>query len=137
MRAFVDTSSLFKKYVEEDGSDRLAELLRDVSEVAVSPLTWTEINSIFARRLCENLLTPQQALWLRSEAERDFSNFHRVSWNDALENKAVELVNKYSVLTLDAVQLASGILSKSDVFVTSDKRLFAEAKKVIHEARFI
>ena len=106
MRAFVDTSSLFKKYVEEDGSDRLNELLNDVSEIAISPLTWTEINSIFARRLRENLLTSQQATWLKSQAERDFSSFHRVNWSDALENKAVELMNKSSILTLDAIHLA-------------------------------
>ena len=137
MRAFVDTSSLFKKYVEEDGSEQLSKLLNDVLEIAVSPLTWTEINSIFARRLRENLLSSQQAAWLKSQAERDFSSFHRVHWNDALENKAVDLMNKCSILTLDAIQLASGILSKADVFVTSDKKLFEEANKVIRETRFI
>ncbi len=137
MRAFVDTSSLFKKYVEEDGSARLNELLNDVSEIAIAPLTWTEINSIFARRLRENLLTSQQAAWLKSQAERDFSSFYRVDWNDALENKAVDLMNKCSILTLDAIQLASGVLSKADVFVTSDKKLFEEANKVIRETRFI
>ncbi len=137
MRAFVDTSALFKKYVEEESSDRLSQLLIDVSEIAISPLTWTEINSIFARRLRENILTPQQAAWLKSETERDFSSFHRVNWNDALENKAVELINKCSILTLDAVQLASGVLSKADIFVTSDKKLFQEANKVIRKAQFI
>lgn len=32
MRAFIDTSSLFKKYIEEEGSDRFNELLDSVFE---------------------------------------------------------------------------------------------------------
>ena len=137
MRAFLDTSSLFKKYVEESGSDKLGELLNDVSAIVVSPLTWIEMNSIVARRLREKLLTAQQATWLKAQTERDFRSFHRVVWNETLEKKASDLISRYSILTLDAVQLASGVLSKADIFVTSDKKLFEEASKVIRQARYI
>jgi len=137
MRVFVDTSSLFKKYIEEDGSNKLSALLEEASEIAVSPVTWTEMNSIFARRLREKSLMSQQAAWLKSEAEKDFRSFHRVIWNEALEKAAVEFIYQYSILTLDAIQLASGVLSKADIFVTSDKKLFEEANKVIRVARFI
>lgn len=137
MRAFLDTSSLFKKYVEENGSDELGDLLNDITEITISPVTWIEMNSILARRLREKLLTAQQAAWLRSEATIDFESFHRVVWNDALEKKAAELINQYSILTLDAIQLASGALSKADVFVTSDKKLFEAASKVIRKTQFI
>ena len=66
MRAFLDTSSLFKKYVEEHGSNTLDRLLQEISEIAVSPVTWIEINAVVARRLRDKSLTAQQAAWLRA-----------------------------------------------------------------------
>lgn len=134
MRAFVDTSSLFKKYVEERGSKELDELLRQVSEIAVSPVTWVEMNTVVARRLREHSLTAQQATWLQSQIDRDFQSFSRVVWNDALEQTAAKLAYHHPLSTLDAIQLASGMLSKADLFVTSDRRLFEEAKQEVRRA---
>ncbi|MBI3292670.1 MAG: type II toxin-antitoxin system VapC family toxin [Elusimicrobia bacterium] len=129
MRAFVDTSSLFKKYVEENGSEEFSVLLKDVSEVVVSPVTWIEMNAVVARRLREKSMTSQQAEWLRLEARRDFQSFHQVFWNENLEKTATDLIHRHSLATLDAIQLSSGMLSKAELFVTSDQRLFEQARK--------
>lgn len=134
MRAFVDTSSLFKRYVEEDGSHALERLLNDVVEIAVSPVTWTEMNAVIARHVRAKLLTPQQATGLTTEARKDFQSFYKVVWNEALETTATRLVSQYPLSTLDAIQLASGVLSKADLFVTSDHGLFDEARKEIRKA---
>ena len=137
MRVFIDTSSLFKRYVEESGSGDFQRLMNQASEVVVSPLTWIEMNAAIERRLRERSLSAEQAKYLRIEAKKDFAYFLKVVWNENLEHKAVELINQYVLKTLDAVQLASGILSKSQVFVTSDEKLFLIAKKIIHHARII
>ncbi len=137
MRAFIDTSSLFKKYVEETGSAKMEAVLKELSEITVSPVTWVEFNAVIARRLREKSLSREQSVWLRSQAHKDFQSFHRVIWNEALEKKAAELVYQFSLLTLDAIQLASGILSKADIFVTSDRRLFEEANKIMRKTLFI
>ena len=134
MRAFIDASSLFKKYVEEDGSKELDLLLHEVSEISVSPVTWLEMGAVIARRLREKSLTSQQATWLKSEAHKDFQSFHRVIWNEALEETATNLVYEHPLSTLDAIQLASGLLSKADLFVTSDQGLFKEAQKRVRKA---
>ena len=137
MRAFLDTSSLFKKYVDERGSNELDALLQTVSEIAVSPVTWVEMHTVVARRLRERALSPPQASWLTSEIAKDFQRFHRVLWNDALEQRAVEVASRGSLLTLDAIQLAAGLLSQAEIFVTSDRRLFTEASKQALQTRFI
>ena len=134
MRAFIDTSSLFKKYVDEDGSRALERLLQDVSEIAVSPVTWVEMSAVIARRVREKSLTAQQAAWLTAEARKDFQGFHRVVWNEGLETTATRLVSHYPLSTLDAIQLASGVLSKAELFVTSDRGLFEEARKEVRKA---
>ena len=137
MRVFIDTSSLFKKYVEENGSKELDFLLQEVSEIAVSPITRVEMSVIVARRLREKSLTAQQATWLKSEMYKDFESFHRVIWNEALEKAATDLVYQHSLSTLDAIQLASGVLSKAEIFVTSDRGLFEEAQKKVRKAVYL
>ena len=137
MRVFIDTSSLFKKYVEENGSKELDKLLRDISEIAISPVTWIEMNAVVARRLREKSLTPQEGSWLQAQTRKDFQSFHRVIWNEALEKTAIDFVYQYSLTTLDAIQLAAGVLSKSDLFVTSDRGLFEPARKEIRKAVYL
>ena len=137
MRALIDTSSLFKKYVEERGSNALGDLLNDIAEIAVSPVTWIEMNAVVARRLREKSLTSHQAAWLQSQAQQDFLSFYRVIWNDALEQTATDFVYRYSLSTLDAIQLASGVLAKADVFVTSDRGLFEQARREMRKALYI
>ena len=137
MRVFVDTSSLFKKYVHEPGSLLFEGLIAEASEVAVSPATWIEMNAAIERRVSGSLLSVEEARWLRVEVRKDFAYFLQVVWNENLENKAVELIREHTLRTMDAVQLASGILSKSDLFLTSDQKLYKEAKKILRHARYV
>ena len=137
MRLFVDTSSLFKKYVDEPGSEAFEQLITKASEIAVSPTTWIEMNSIIERRFRDKHLTLEKAQWLRTEVKKDFSYFSIVVWNKNLENKTVELIRQHTLKTMDAVQLASGVLSELEVFVTSDHPLYLAAKKNFRHVRFI
>lgn len=137
MRLFIDTSSLFKKYAEESGSGDFEKLLSRASEIAVSPVTWIEMNAVVERCLRSGVLTSERAGWLRTEIKKDFAYFALVVWNENLENKAVQLIRQHALKTMDAVQLASGILSGSEVFVTSDRRLHQVAQKMIRQIHFI
>ena len=123
MRVFIDTSSLFKKYTDESGSEDFEKLLSKASEIAVSPVTWIEMNAAIERCLRENALSPEKAGWLRTEVKRDFAYFFLAVWNENLENKAV--------------QLASGVLSDSEIFITSDRQLYRAAKKVFRRVRLV
>jgi predicted nucleic acid-binding protein len=123
--------------VEEIGSEVFMQLVTEASEIVVSPVTWIEINATIERRLNTNLLTSERASWLRAEVKKDFAYFLPVVWNENLETKAVEIVRRHPLKTMDAIQLASGILSGSDMFVTSDHRLHQAAKKIIPHVRFI
>ena len=137
MKLFVDTSTLFKKYVDETGSGNFDKLFGEATEIIVSPVTRIEMHSAIAKYVREKRLSEQDAKKLSIEIKKDFIFYSRVFWNDNLEEKSVEIAQSLSLKTLDAVQLASGVLSKADLFVTSDKRLFDEASKVIHNTRFI
>ena len=124
MKAFLDTSSLIKKYVSEKGSEELELQLDKVSEIIVAPIYWIELNAALERRLKEKTLPYQQAVVIRQEAEKDLYYFSKVLWNDSLEQKAINLIKKYTLKTLDSIQLASGILANADFFLTSDRTLY-------------
>lgn len=137
MRVFVDTSTLFKKYVDEPGSPDFDSLLNEATEIIVSPLTRIEMHAALAKCVREKLLPIEYAEKLRVEIKKDFTFYSRVYWNENLEEKSVEIVQKLPLKTSDAIQLASGVLSGADIFVTSDRRLFKEAGQLIRKTRFI
>lgn len=137
MKAFIDTSSLVKKYFVEEGSGKFDDLMDLISEIVISPTYRLEINSAIERRLREKALTKKQALWLRVEVNKDIHYFSTVLWNDNLEEKAMELIQKYQLKTLDSLQLASACLSESDIFISSDKKLFTAAGKELKNVKFI
>ena len=137
MRAFIDTSSLVKRYILEANSEQLDLLLEGITEIIVSPVYLLEIHSALERRLQENSAIPQQIARIRREVERDYFYFGKVIWNAALEQKGIELIQKYHLRTLDSIQLASGIVARSDIFVTSDRKLFDIAQKELKDVHFI
>ena len=137
MKLFVDTSTLFKKYIDETGSGNFDKLFSEATEIIVSPVTRIEMHSAIARYVREKWLSDQNAKKLSIEIKKDFVFYSHVYWNENLEEKSMEIVQELSLKTLDAIQLASGVLSKADLFVTSDRRLFDKASKVIRKARFI
>lgn len=137
MKAFIDTSSLVKKYFVEEGSGEFDDLMDLITEIVISPTYRLEVNSAIERRLREKILAKKQALWLRIEVNKDIHYFSIVLWNDNLEQKAMELIQKYQLKTLDSLQLASACLSKPDFFVSSDKKLFAAAEKELKNVKFI
>lgn len=137
MRIFLDTSSLIKKYAVEEGSDDLEMVLKEATEIIVSPITWIESRNSLSRMYREKIIDQEECLLLRNELKKDFNFFNRVLWSDALEEKAIEIVEERHLKTLDSIQLAAGILSNADLFVSSDKKLLAAAKKVLKNVRGI
>ncbi len=137
MNAFIDTSSIFKKYIQEQGSDQLELLLEKVTQITVAPTLLLEMNCGIQRRLHEQIITSKQAELLKHEIKIDYVFYARVIWDDNLEEKALNIINKYKLKTLDSIQLASASLSKADLFVTSDQKLYQIAKKELKNTLFI
>jgi len=137
LKAFIDTSSLLKKYITEEGSDTFDHLLEEISEIIVAPFCLLELHSAIRRLLKEKRLTENEALQLLKETRQDILYFSRIHWNDNLEQEVLELIQKYQLKTLDSLQLACGYLSQSDMFITSDEKLYHAAKKELNNVKLI
>jgi len=112
MRAFIDTSSLLKKYIEENGSKKLEELLGSVSEIIIAPITILEVNSILERRLKEKSINSLDAKWIEKEFLRDYDYFGIIEFNDNLVRECIRVVRRYQLKVLDGIQLSSAIFSR-------------------------
>lgn len=137
MVAFIDTSTLVKKYVEEQGSDKLSELLEEIREIIVAPTYLIEFHSALRQKGALKELSPKQADWLLSEARRDLRYFVSVKWNEELEQQACRLVTAYGLKSLDAVQLGAAVLARPELLLTSDRALYAAAKIELKAVKFV
>lgn len=137
MRAFIDTSSLFKKYVNEEGADTFDRLLQTVTEIIIAPITLLEINSIIERRLREKTLSAADAKWVEKEFMFDCNFYGVVAFNEKLNSECIRVIRKYQMKVLDGIQLSSAIIAKPDVFIASDKHLYKSAGKELKRVELI
>jgi predicted nucleic acid-binding protein len=131
MKAFIDTSTLFKRYVVEVGTDDLERLLEDIDEVIISPTCVLELHGTLARCLRQARITVQERKCIAREFETDRDFFHTVIWNQALEEQAIRIIKKHALKTLDAIQLAAAESAGADLFITSDKQLYTISRAVL------
>jgi predicted nucleic acid-binding protein len=137
MRAFIDTSSLLKKYVDEQGADTFDALLLSVSEIIVAPITLLEIHSIIERRLREKTLNTADAAWIEKEFMLDLNFYGVVEFNENLNSECIRIIRKYQMKVLDGIQLSSAIVAKPDIFIVSDKQLYNAAIKELTRVEFV
>ena len=137
MKAYIDTSSLFKKYVVEPGADAFDALLQSVSEIIIAPITLLEINSIIERRPRDKTLNNNDADWIEKEFMFDLNFYAVVEFNDTLIIECIRVIRKYQMKVLDGIQLSSAIITKPDIFITSDKNLYKSAVKELQRVEFV
>jgi predicted nucleic acid-binding protein len=127
MIAYLDTSSLVKLYVEEEGSNDVAALLEKSRTAASSIIAYAEARAAFARRFREGALTKKAYKGLLLSFERDWINYLQVKVSQDVIQLAGDLAEKHALRGFDAIHLSSAIiLLKSDlpvVFSCYDNRL--------------
>ena len=134
---FFDASALVKRYVREEGSARVARLLRTDS-VAVSRLSEVEVASALARRAREGTLRVSDRDRALAAFERDLSRVIVVELTPVVVGRARTLVQRYSLRAADALQMASGLhlldhLATEVPLVAFDARLIDAWRTEGHE----
>lgn len=127
MNIFFDTSSLFKLYHKEDGTQELMDLFiyNSIDSIFLAEITRIEFSSVVWKKCRKREIDEKIANILIGKFEKDSRNFSFVTESDDLRKYAKELIGKYwkkGLRTLDSIQLASALTIKSriEVFFTSD-----------------
>jgi len=130
MKIFLDTSSLFKLYHKESGTQELMDFFNNntIECIFLAELTEIEFSSVIWKKCRKKEIDEKIALTLIEAFEKDSENFNFVSESAEIRQLAKKMIRKYwkeGLRTLDSIQLASVLMirEKVDFFFTSDNLL--------------
>ena len=130
MKIFLDTSSLFKLYHKESGTQELMDFFNKntIEVIFLAELTEIEFSSVIWKKCRKKEIDEIVALTLIEAFEKDSENFNFVSESNEIRKLAKNMIRKYwkeGLRTLDSIQLASVLMirDKVDFFFTADNLL--------------
>mgnify|MGYP000331973244 CR=1 FL=1 len=128
---YFDTSALIKRYILEQGSNKVDNLFESAEAIFVSAITKIESISTIKRLLSEKVISQEEYTRLKNEIIYDFNYFSIISLNSTIEKQAINLIETYQLKTLDSIQLACFISIRDQVnaIVLSDKKLEIAARQ--------
>lgn len=139
MNAFLDTNAVVKLYHQEAGTANLTNFLalhQSDLVITISDLTKIELHSTFLKRVRMKEIDLKTVYQVFAAFDNDTKMFNVIEVDHEIKKFSITLLNgvayKRSLRTLDAIQLASAIVSHQivpvDYFVTADKKLLRIAK---------
>ena len=140
MTLYLDTSSLFKLYIEETGSDEVRQDLSEASAGATSLITYAEARAAFARVRRLGNITAAGLRSAKQDLEADWSRYLIVEPTLDLCRAAGELAERYELRGFDSIHLATFLQVAHDGgktetrFSSFDRRLNRAAQAALRRA---
>ena len=122
MRIFFDTSALTKRYVEEEGSEKVRALCAEAEALGVSSLVLPELVSTLCRLVREGRLSSENYRSLKSSVQADLSDADLCDISQDVFEQALRCLELHPLRTLDALHVASALVYQPDLFVSADRR---------------
>lgn len=107
MIAYLDTSSLVKLYVEEEGSRLVRRLVERAELVATSVVAYAEARAALARQRREGGLTADGFDRARNDFERDWPRYLTIEVTEPIYRSAGDLAERHRLRGFDSLHLAS------------------------------
>ena len=107
MILYLDTSSLVKLYVEEEGSREVRQLVEEAAVVSTSVVAFPEARAAFARLVREKILTPDQLATVRRGFLQDWESLFKIRTLKRVYERAGDLAEAHALRGFDALHLAS------------------------------
>jgi uncharacterized protein len=126
---YVDTSTLIKLVVEEEGSDRAELVWQSADSVASVRLVVVEASAALASAARSNRLSAAQLPVARTELAALVEDLHLVEVTAALIDSASALAESESLRGYDAVHLAAALFVGAEVLTSADRALCVAAER--------
>ena len=129
MKVFLDTSAFAKRYVAEQGSDKVMALCLKADSLVVSVICLPELISTLSRLLREKKLTKAHYRKLKDEAMADLTDVDLCQITVEVLASVVSVLESHPLRAMDAIHIACALTVKPDIFVSADHRQLAAARK--------
>ena len=122
MRLAVDSSAFAKRYIQEAGSDRIDDLLRDASDLAFSVILVPELISGLNRLLREGALNEKNYREAKKQLLDDVHDATVLQLTPSVISLSVKILEGNPLRAMDALHVACAVEWKADLFATSDRK---------------
>jgi len=129
VKTFFDSSALAKRYIEEKGSQLVADICYEATEVSLSVICVPEIISALNHRLRENRLSPRDYLTIKQHLSDDVRDAVIINLTSDVIRISTKILESSPLRAMDAIHVACASVWKSELFVSSDKQQLSAAKK--------
>lgn len=129
MITYVDTSTLLKLVIDEDGSERAGTIWTSADTVASVALTIVEARAALAAGRRGGRLTAKQHAEAKAELDTLLAELHVVEPTGPLIAAAADLAEAEALRGYDAVHLAAAVLIEATVLTSADAELCAAAQR--------
>jgi predicted nucleic acid-binding protein len=131
---YLDSSALVKRYVEEDGSDKVQLLISETDIVFVCRLAYPETLSAITRRQRIGDISDRSFKRVKEQFKSDWEGMTIVEIRNETLQFVDVIIDRYALKGADSVHLSSALwlkrIMKSDIaFVASDVALLVAAQK--------
>jgi len=128
VKAYLDSSSFAKRFVEEEGSDRVESTCAQASELGISVICVPEVISALNRRKREQTLTAVQYGEAKQRVLDDVRDAVIVNLTASVIGSAIRILETCPVRAMDALHVACALEWGADLFASSDDRQLKAAK---------
>ena len=129
MKAYLDSSSFAKRFVEEEGSDKVEALCCQATELGLSVICVPEVISALNRRRRERTLTRTHYDAAKQRLLDDVRDADIVKLTPSVIGSAIHLLEVSPVRAMDALHVACALEWAAELFASSDDRQLKAAKK--------
>ena len=130
---YLDTSALVKRFIAENGSEIVGQMLSGGEPPATSKIAYAEVYAALGRRHREGALSSRRYAQACKSFEADWKAYVRVDLRDEVLQLARDLIKRRPLRGFDAIHLASALvlgreLGEPMMFVAADARVLAAAE---------
>jgi predicted nucleic acid-binding protein len=129
VKAYLDSSSFAKRFVNEEGSDKVEETCAEATELGLSVICVPEIVSALNRRRRERALSPGQYEKAKHRVFDDIRDADIIHLTAPVIDAAVRLLEASPVRAMDALHIACALEWGAELFASSDKKQLVAAKR--------
>ena len=124
---YLDSSAIVKRFVKEQGSERVRRIIEEEGPIATAKIAYAEIHSGLARKKHERNLAPAEYDRICRRFELDWLAYVRLELTDDVLSLARELIRRYPLRAFDAIHLASALILRENLgepitFAGADER---------------
>ncbi len=127
MKLAVDSSAFAKRYVKENGSDQLYQILQDATKLALCVTLVPEITSGLNRRKREGSLSLENYNLAKKQLLNDVRDATILQITPSVVLQSIKLLEANVLRAMDALHIACALEWQADLFITSDIKQFEAA----------